>query len=93
MEFKELFKKVETANEINKFADIMEVSVMLNYDNYKWYKFKDYKHFIKVIKDEFIPEIIDGLGNTKFEINEEFVVTCKDWNNKEVNVSFKVEIV
>ena len=94
MRFNELFKKVKVANEINRLANMSDVVVELTYDNYKNYRFFDYKQFIKVINDEFIPELVNGLKEVEFEVNKEFVITYKDcWNGKVYETKFKVELV
>ena len=94
MKIDELFKKVKVANEINRLANMSDVVVELNYDNYKYYKFFDYKQFQKVINEEFIPEIVNGLKEVEFEINKEFVLTYKDcWNEKIYETKFKVELI
>lgn len=94
MRFNELFKKVKVANEINKLANMSDVVVELTYDNYKNYRFADYKQFQKVIKDEFIPDIVNGLKEVEFEVNKEFVITYQDcWSEKVYETKFKVELV
>ena len=93
MKFNELFKKVKVANEINKLANKGGVIVELNYRNYNWYKFTDYKQFLKFINEEFIPDIAICLKEAEFEINKEFIITYQDWNGKTNEVNFKVEVL
>lgn len=92
MKFNELFKKVKVANEINRLAKMSDVVVELNYENYKYYKFFDYKQFIKVINDEFIPELVNGLKEVEFELNKDFVITYQDFTGKTYETKFKVEL-
>lgn len=93
MKFNELFKKVKVANEINRLANISDVCVELNYENYQYYRFTDYKQFTKAINEEFIPEIVKGLKEVEFEINKEFVITYQDFSGKTVETIFKVELI
>ena len=93
MKFKELFKKVEIANEINSMAQIKDIIVELSYDNYKFYRFESYRQFKKVINEEFIPEIEKELLEVDFEIAKDFVIVYKDWNNKDMAVKFCVEVI
>ena len=80
MKFNELFKKVKVANE-------------LNYENYQYYRFTDYRQFTKAINEEFIPEIVKGLKEVEFEINKEFVITYQDFRGKTCETIFKVELI
>lgn len=93
MKFKDLFKKVEIANEINSMAQIKDIVVELSYDNYKFYHFESYRQFKKVINEEFIPEIEKQLLEVDFEIAKDFVIVYKDWNNKDMAVKFCVEVI
>ena len=94
MKFNELFKKIKVANEINRLANMSDVVVEINYDNYNYYRVCDYKQFIKTINDEFIPEVVNGLKEIEFEIGKEFLITYQDcFTGKVYETKFKVELV
>lgn len=69
MKFKDLFKKIETANEINKYAGLPQVKVGFTYDyDYTKY-FNNYKELAKYIKEEFV--IAKEMLESEFEIDKE----------------------
>lgn len=72
MKIKELFKKVEIANEV---FDITRRSgekfqIVLDYDNFRYYKFTTYKQ----IKDVFVPDFAKALIEIEFEIGKVFYI-------------------
>lgn len=72
MKFKDLFKKIETTNEINKYAGLSQVKVGFTYDyDYTKY-FNNYKELAKYIKEEFVTakEILES----DFEIDKKTTI-------------------
>lgn len=95
MTFKEVFKKIENANEINKLAGMQEtIKLELNYDNYRFDRFNSYKELISFIREEYIPEVAKPLEKVEFEIGKDFVISYYDnYFQKEYKVAFKIELV
>ena len=76
MKIKELFKKVEIANEvidISRRSDEL-FQIVLDYDNFRYYKFTTYKQFKKKVKDEFVPDFAKALIEIEFEIGKVFYI-------------------
>ena len=72
MKFKDLFKKIETTNEINKYAGLPQVKVGFTYDyDYTKY-FNNYKELAKYIKEEFV--IAKEILESDFEIDKKTTI-------------------
>ena len=79
MKIKELFKKVEIANEVLKLSSKdkyynEEYTIYMDYDNFRCYKFTTYKQFKKKVKDEFVPDFAKALIEIEFEIGKVFYI-------------------
>lgn len=76
MKIKELFKKVEIANEVfditRRSGEIFQI--VLDYDNFRYYKFTTYKQFKKKVKDEFVSDFAKALIEIEFEIGKVFYI-------------------
>ena len=89
MKFKELFKKIETTNEINKLAGLPQVKVGFTYDyDYTQY-FKSYKELTKYVNVEFVTakEIL----NAEFKIDEKCTIKTMLYGDC-IETTFVVEI-
>lgn len=89
MKFKELFKKIETANEINKLAGLPQVKVGFTYDyDYTQY-FKSYKELAEYIKAEFV--LAKEMLESEFEIDKKTTVKAVLFGGY-IETTFVVEI-
>lgn len=89
MKFKELFKKIETTNEINKYAGLPQVKVGFTYDyDYTQY-FKSYKELAEYIKAEFV--LAKEMLESEFEIDKKTTVKAVLFGGY-IETTFVVEI-
>ena len=89
MKIKDLFKKIEGANELNEFAGLAKLCVELGYDNRNFNVFNTYKEFKKFVCEEYV--LADKLLESDFEIGKEFNVSGTIYGS-ELNSNFQIDV-
>ena len=100
MKVKDYLKKVEVANEVvtglmhGDSYGSREIYFYMEYEGYKFYKAKTYKEFVKILKEEFIPEFYKKVLEQDFELDTEYIIdTSSPWWKCESKVEFSIEMV
>lgn len=94
MKIKDLFKKVETLNQLNHELGMFDETIKVHYSesNFSSHEFATYKEFKKWVESEYIEQFQQPLLNCEIEGNEGLYTGKVEYRDYFGNQSSNIEI-